>query len=147
MTFIYKLSNLEIVIADLSNAYANINSPYSFSNTAGNLNIVIAGSNNDEITLSSGRYVLYAVPYATTSGGKSTNPELEYSWQVYENSSFSNKGSTGKTPVATDSSGQNTAALLSIDVYNSATLRLKITNFIGSATDSGGYVRICRSDL
>ena len=147
MTFIYRLSNLNIAIIDLSNSYVDINSPYSFSNTEGNLNISIAGSNNDEITLSSGRYVLYAVPYAITSGGKSTNPELEFSWQVYENNSFSNKGKTGKVPVASDTTGQNSAALLSIDVYNSSIVRLKITNFVGTATDSGGYVRIFRSDL
>jgi len=147
MTFIYKLSNLEIAIIDLSNTYTSISSPYTFSNVTGNLNISITGSNNDEITLSPGRYVLYAVPYAATSGGKSTNPELEFSWQVYENNSFSNKGKIGKIPVASDTKGQNSAALLSLDVYSSSIVRLKITNFIGTATDSGGYVRIFRSEL
>lgn len=142
MTFVHKLGSLQIAIADLSNSYGSgTSSSYSLSNAVGNLSLSISGTNNDEITLSRGRYVLYAVPYVTTTAN------VQFSWQSDESGSFANVGKVGKVPITSDGTGQNSSAIHSFDVTSSVKIRLRLTTLGGSATDSGGYIRISRGDL
>jgi len=142
MTFIHKLGSLQIAIADLSNSYSSgTSSPYSLSNTVGNLSLTISGTNSDEVTLNRGRYVLYAVPYVTTTAN------VQFTWQSDESGSFANIGKVGKVPISGDGTGQNSAAVHALDVKSSIKVRLRLTTLSGSATDSGGYIRISRGDL
>jgi len=142
MTFVHKLGSLQIGIADLSNSYASgTSSPYGLSNAVGNLSLSIGGTDSDEITLSRGRYVLYAVPYVTTTAN------VQFTWQSDESGSFANVGKIGKVPITGDGTGQNSSAVYAFDVTSSVKVRLRLTALGGSATDSGGYVRISRGDL
>ncbi len=142
MTFVHKLGSLQIAIADLSNSYASsTSSPYGLSNAVGNLSLSISASDSDEITLSRGRYVLYAVPYVTTTAN------VQFTWQSNASGSFANVGKVGKVPITGDGTGQNSSAVYAFDVTSSVKVRLRLTALGGSATDSGGYIRICKGDL
>ena len=141
MTFVHKLGSLQIAIADLSCAYSSTSSPFGLSNAVGNLTLSIGGTDNDEITLSKGRYVLYAVPYVTTTAN------VQFSFQSDESGSFANVGRVGKVPISGDGNGQNSSAVHSFDVQSTVKIRLRLTTLVGSATDAGGYIRISKGDL
>ena len=141
-TFVHKLGSLEIGIADLSNSYASgTSSPYGLSNAVGNLTLSIGGTDSDEITLSRGRYVLYAVPYVTTTAN------VQFTWQSDVSGSFADVGKVGKVPITGDGTGQNSSAVYAFDVTSTVKVRLRLTTLSGSASDSGGYVRISKGDL
>lgn len=137
-----KLSDLQVGLADLSNAYVTTSSPYSLSNAVGNLSLTIGGTDSDEVTLSTGRYILYGVPYVTTGY------DVEFTWQSDETGSFADIGELGKVPILGDGSGQNGAALAELDVKTGTVkVRLRLLTLAGASTDSGGYIRINRSEL
>ena len=141
MTYYTRESSLEIAILDLSCTYSSISAPYSFSGAVGNLSLAISGSDNEQLTLNHGRYVLYSVPYCTTTAA------VSYSLQSNQSGAFSNIGAVGTIPITGDGTGQNSAAVASLTVHEPIQIKLIMTALGGSATDSGGYIRISRAPL
>ena len=141
MTYYTKETSLKVAILGLNCDYTDITDPFSFSNAIGNLSVTVSGSDNDNITLENGRYVLYAIPYCSTTAA------VSFILQTNQNGSFQNIGDNGTIPITTDGTGQNSAAVASLTVHESCQIRLVLTALGGAATDIGGYIRIMRSRL
>ena len=82
-----------------------------------------------------------AYPYVDVA---STTDEIQFTFQQYIGSSYSNIGLEGQIQVIGDTIGEKDAAICVVDTDTSADIRLIVSavSSSGTPTDEGGFIQI-----
>lgn len=133
--------SLDLMTAGLVMSTYSAGAYYTYSGSDGTMALSITA---EEITLTAGRYMIEAYPYADAA---STVDVIKFVWQIDTGGGYADIGLIGQIQVSGDSEGDRDVALAQFDLEGSATLRLKVHTLTstGTPTDSGGLVVIWRA--